>query len=76
MVLFMKIKVKTHFYYLDPESHFLFSIQLFYTFFAAVFWGFFPQLKPDAHTLGSKSINYPFNYIVGRKSDDSYQMIF
>lgn len=75
MVLFMKIKVKIYFYYLDPESHFLFSIQLFYTL--QVFFGAFsPQLKPDAHTLGSKSINYPFNYIVGRKSDDSYQMIF
>lgn len=75
MVLFMKIKVKIHFYYLDTESIFLFPIKLFYTFFVVVFLVFSPQLKPDAHIVGSRNVNYPFRYTVGRKRDDSYQII-
>lgn len=72
MVLFMKIKVKIHFYYLDTESIFLFSIKLFYTFFVVDFWFFFlPQLKPDAHIVGSRNVNYSFRYTVGRKRDFS-----
>lgn len=70
MVLLMKIEVKIHFYYLDTKSNFLFSIQLFYT--CRCFLGFVSQLKPDALTVGSKSVNYPFRYIVGRKRDNSY----
>lgn len=76
MVLFMKIKVKIHFYYLDTESIFLFSIKLFYTFFVVDFWFFFlPQLKPDAHIVGSRNVNYSFRYTVGRKRDESCQII-